>query len=79
MTKTAHPDVPELLEKAIENFRIDSAYLRMKSRDAIESDDTRAAEVLSTASVEAFQLAASFERLQRAFERRQEPQPQGGG
>jgi hypothetical protein len=79
MTKIVQPDVPGLLEKATENLRIDSAFLRMKSRDAAESSDSHAADVLSEASTKAFRLAAAFERLQRNFERGKLPQTQRNG
>lgn len=70
-TKDSLPNVPALLEKSVENFRIDSAFLRMKSRDAAENPG--AAEVLSDASQKIARLAESFERMKRAFERKETP------
>jgi hypothetical protein len=70
MPRDRLPDVPALLEKASENFRIDSAFLLMKSRDAADWEDTGAAQVLFEASHKVAKLAGTFERIRKAFERR---------
>jgi hypothetical protein len=54
------PDATVLIETTVDNLRIDSAYLRMNSRDAT---DAQAAQVLERASLKIRRMADAVERL----------------
>lgn len=64
MTTRHQYDASVLIEAAVDKLRIDSAYLRMNSRDAA---DDQAARVLETAALKIRRLSDSLERLARSM------------
>jgi hypothetical protein len=64
MTSKIQPDATVLMETTVDNLRIDSAYLRMNSRDAT---DAQAARMLETASLKIRRLSDSLERMAHAL------------
>jgi hypothetical protein len=58
------PNAPTLIEETIDKLRIDSAWLRMNSRDEA---DAEAARVLETCSQKIRRVSESLERLARGL------------
>jgi hypothetical protein len=54
------PDAATLLQKTVDKLRIDSAWLRMNSRDEADAD---AARMLATAASKVFRVSNALERL----------------
>jgi hypothetical protein len=64
MVTRTQPAAMTILQKTVDNLRIDSGWLRMNSRD--EADAT-AASLLETASNKIFRMSNSLERLARTL------------
>jgi hypothetical protein len=65
MTSTkASPDATKLIEKTVDKLRIDSAWLRMNSRDEADAERAR---VLETCSLKIRRMSDSLERLARTL------------
>lgn len=60
------PDAAELIEGTADNIKIDSAYLRMHSRDI---SDQHAARTLQVAANKLTRLSNALERLTRQCEK----------
>ena len=56
-----------IIEKTVDNLRIDAAYMRMTSRDQTNAEDAQA---LAFAALKVRRLSDALERLKRAFERK---------
>jgi hypothetical protein len=60
MAKTQQQSASTLIEQTVDNLRIDSAYLRMHSRDETNPD---ASQALETCSLKIRRVADAVERL----------------
>jgi hypothetical protein len=66
MTTKTQADAAKIIERTVDKLRIDSAYLRMNSRDEA---DAEAARVLEAASRKIRQLSDGLERMTRTLEK----------
>jgi hypothetical protein len=68
MSTTNPTTTTAIIEKTVDNLRIDAAYMRMTSRDQTNAEDAQA---LASAALKVRRLSDALERLKRAFERKE--------